>query len=110
MGTKFTIITDNAALQYLEGHCNGSHQVARWSMLLSNYDYKVKYRPGVTNTNADGLSHVNHGTAGEDTTLSVFVTCATPASPDLPVCLDCESPPPLVYTAETAHVPALGPR
>ena len=79
-------------------------------MLLSNYDYKVKYRPGVTNTNADGLSRVNHGTAGEDTTLSVFVTCATPAFPDLPVCLDCESPPLRVYTAETAHVPALGPR
>ena len=67
-------------------------------MLLSNYDYKVKYRPGVTNTNADGLSRVNHGTA------------ATPAFPDLPVCLDRESPPPRVYTAETAHVPALGPR
>ena len=78
-------------------------------MLLSNYDYKVKYRPGITNANADGLSCVNHAVSKDDSTLSVFVVCTTPAFPDLPVCLDalaCSAH--SVASAETAHVEALG--
>ena len=79
-------------------------------MLLSNYDYKVEFRLGVTNANADGLSCVNHVASEEDSTLSVFVVCATPAFPDLPVCLDvlaCFAH--FVASAESAHVKALGP-
>ena len=58
-GAKFTIVTDHAALQYLTGTRHGSHQVARWAMLLSDYDYHVVYRPGKSNANADGLSRAN---------------------------------------------------
>ena len=78
-------------------------------MLLSNYDYKVKFRPGVTNANADGLSCVNHAASEEDTILSVFVVCDTPAFPDLMACLDvlaCSAH--FVASAESAHMEALG--
>ena len=80
-------------------------------MLLSNYDYKVKFHPGVTNANADGLSRANHVASEEDSTLSVFVVCAIPAFPNLPVCLDvlaCSAH--FVASAESAHVEALGSR
>ena len=80
-------------------------------MLLSNYDYKVKFHPGVTNANADGLSHVNHGPA-DDSTLSILVVCETPAFPDLPVCLDtmASSVPAVETAADAAASPVLGPR
>ena len=80
-------------------------------MLLSNYDYKVKFCRGITNANADGLSRVNHAVSEDDSAWSVFMVCTTPAFPDLPVCLDvlaCSAH--SVASAETAHVEALGPR
>ena len=31
-------------------------RLTRWSLFLQSYDYKVCYRPGVSNGNADALS------------------------------------------------------
>ena len=55
-GSRFTIVTDNAALCYLEGHRQGSPKVSRWAMMLANYNCIIHYRPGHNNANADGLS------------------------------------------------------
>ena len=56
-------------------------------MLLANYDFKVRYRPGKSNGNADDLSCANQ-LPTEDTTPSSFSCITTPACPDLPLMLD----------------------
>ena len=83
----FTIVTDNGALQFLEGHHSGSPNLTRWAMSLANYDFKVRYCPGKSNGNADGLSRANQ-LPTEDTTPSSFSCITTPACPDLPLKVD----------------------
>ena len=55
-GAVFKIVIDNGTLQYHETHRQGSPKLTRWAMLLASYDFKVRYRPGRSNSNADGLS------------------------------------------------------
>ena len=56
-------------------------------MLLANYDFKVWYHPGKSNSNADGLSRANQ-LPTEDTKPSSFSCITTPARPDPPSTLD----------------------
>src|SRR6185436_14811233 len=55
-GQKFTVITDHAALEYINTQPNLSKRQARWLDVLQSSTYKVKYRPGKTNVVADALS------------------------------------------------------
>ena len=55
-GRPFTVMTDHQALQYLQSsrHLNG--RLTRWALQLQHYDFVIKYRPGKSHQNADGLS------------------------------------------------------
>ena len=55
-GTSFTVVVDNAALQYLQLAKSTNNKLARWAICLSSYDFRVKYRPGAMHGNVDGLS------------------------------------------------------
>lgn len=55
-GQPFVLVTDNAALQYLETTKSTNSKLARYSMLLASYDFKIRHRAGKLHTNADGLS------------------------------------------------------
>jgi hypothetical protein len=33
-------------------------RIQRWALMLSSYEYKLVYRPGIANSNADGLSRL----------------------------------------------------
>lgn len=54
-GVKFTAFTDNNPLVHLKTATLGAVE-QRWAAQLANFDFDVKYRPGVTNKNADVLS------------------------------------------------------
>ena len=56
-GTPFTVVVDNAALQYLQSAKSTNNKLARWAICLSSYNFRVKYRPGATHGNVGGLSH-----------------------------------------------------
>lgn len=56
LGRKFTLITDHAALKWMLHLKDPSARLARWSLRLMEYNYKVVHRPGVRHQNADGLS------------------------------------------------------
>ena len=58
-GHKFIIWSDHNPLQYMDNMKNKTSKVNRWRLELSEYNYVIKYKPGVLNTNADALSRVN---------------------------------------------------
>ena len=53
---KFIIYTDNIALKWLLTLENPSGRLTRWSIMLSQFDFEIRYRPGKANGNADMLS------------------------------------------------------
>ena len=56
LGNKFTIETDHAALKYLTSMRNGGPRLTRWALSLQQFNFEIKYRKGIDNGNADGLS------------------------------------------------------
>lgn len=56
--TKFSVVTDHAALQYILKKTNPSPRICRWGLALQEYDFDVKHRPGVKNSNVDALSRL----------------------------------------------------
>ena len=62
-GQKFTIYTDHKPLLGLFGENKAipersAARIARWALMLSAYDYKLLYRQGCLNGNADALSRL----------------------------------------------------
>lgn len=56
-------MTDHAALVHLEHAKTRNPKLARWALLLSNYDYQIQYRAGRVHNNADGLSRCRQADA-----------------------------------------------
>jgi hypothetical protein len=52
----FTLVTDHAALQYIESTKMTSGRLSRWALFLQQYRMKVQYKKGKLHTNADSLS------------------------------------------------------
>lgn len=55
-GSKFTIDTDHAALQWLKNVKHLTGRLFRWSLKLSQYEYSIVYIKGKCNVEADMLS------------------------------------------------------
>ena len=63
LGRPFTILSDHKSLQHLFSEKKAipvlaSVRIKRWALILSAYDYRVQYKPGVQHGNADGLSRL----------------------------------------------------
>jgi len=77
---KLLVITDCQAIVHLNTQKTMNPQIARWATLLSEYDFDIKYRPGVKMGHIDALSQsptsVPRDTEVEllDERLKVFVT------------------------------------
>ena len=61
IGNKFTIVTDNRAVQFIFGVnksiCNASSSmIQRWAVFLSGFDYSIVHRPGKEIPQSDFLS------------------------------------------------------
>jgi hypothetical protein len=52
----FVIVSDHRRLQWLKTFKDG--RLGRWSIMLANTNYTVKYRPGRIHENADFLSRI----------------------------------------------------
>lgn len=53
---QFDVITDSSALLTLHSNQNLSSKLTRWSVLLSEFNFKLIHKPGASHRNADGLS------------------------------------------------------
>lgn len=56
LGTKFKILTDCSAFQRTMDKKDLTTRVARWALLLEDYDYTIEHRPGVRMKHVDALS------------------------------------------------------
>lgn len=56
LGIRFTVITDCQALVYLNIHKTTKPQIARWYEVLQEFDFEIKYRPGIRMPHVDALS------------------------------------------------------
>lgn len=57
-GHPFTIITDHASLKWLMGCTDLSGRLARWSLKLQGFDFKIEHRKGSQNIVPDTLSRM----------------------------------------------------
>ncbi|KAJ8018701.1 hypothetical protein HOLleu_43163 [Holothuria leucospilota] len=65
-GKKFTLFTDHKPLKYLLGPNKGipvlaASRLQRWAILLSGYEFDIKYRTSKQNANVDCLSRLPIG-------------------------------------------------
>ena len=57
-GRKFILHTDHRSLKWLMSISDSTGRLARWSLLLQQYDFEIKHCPGTANANADALSRL----------------------------------------------------
>ena len=65
-GTPFTLVTDHEPLKWLMQTNKTTGKLARWSLLLQEYDIQVIHKRGVLNTNADCLSRFPQSTTKDE--------------------------------------------
>ena len=56
----FIVRTDHEALKWIKTMQEPRGMIARWLDTLSNFEFKVEYRPGEKHGNADALSRIEH--------------------------------------------------
>lgn len=73
-GVKFVLFTDHKPLLYLQNMRNESSKFMRTITELSEYDFLIRYRPGMENGAADAMSRIVTITeaAGEDHETDLF--------------------------------------
>jgi len=55
-GRDFTVWTDHKGLQWAQRLAYDNSRIGRWTRRLSEYTFEIKFRSGIQNTLADGLS------------------------------------------------------
>ena len=63
---KVIFFVDHMALRYLVNKPDLSGRLARWILLLTEFDYTVQYKPGKMNLQADHLSRLSTETGTEE--------------------------------------------
>ena len=58
LGRHFTIQTDHRCLEWLDLLKENNARLTWWTLALQPYDFRVVYRGGKSNENADGLSRI----------------------------------------------------
>jgi len=66
-----TIFHPNKGIPEMASSC-----LQRWAIILSAYDYKVKYQPSAQHGNADGLSRLSLQEKPQDQDDSSEIVCA----------------------------------
>ena len=58
--SKFVIVSDHFSLQKLLNDRN-DHQLIRWGMEISHFDFPVVHKPGVKHKDVDGINRAYDG-------------------------------------------------
>jgi hypothetical protein len=57
-GHRVLVRTDHRALEFLDSVATHNSRIARWKVILANYDIKTEYRRAKDHGNCDGLSRI----------------------------------------------------
>ena len=81
LGRKFQLITDHKPLVTIFHSNKGIPEMAasclqHYAIILSSYDYEVKYQPSASHDNADGLSHLPLQDEPSEQDESAEIVCA----------------------------------
>ena len=57
-GAKFIVRTDNQPLSWLRSLTKPTPRIARWILILQEYEFEIVHKPGTSNLNADALSRL----------------------------------------------------
>ena len=66
LGRKFSFHVDHSALLYLVSKASLTGKIARWTLLLQEFEFDIFHRPGVQHAVADYLSRLEFGEASND--------------------------------------------
>jgi len=58
-GLRFTVVTDCHALVYAIDKANLNPRIARWTLRLQNYNFKIQHRAGTKMSHVDALSRIS---------------------------------------------------
>ena len=61
-GQKFFVHTDHSALKWLMSVQDPTGRLARWSLLIQQFDFEIIHTAGISNGNAEALSRRPYGT------------------------------------------------
>lgn len=61
-GRRFQLLTDHKPLVWMFSIKDPGSRLARWRLQLEEYDYRIVYKPGKANANADALSRITINT------------------------------------------------
>ncbi|GBM92534.1 Retrovirus-related Pol polyprotein from transposon 17.6 [Araneus ventricosus] len=56
LGISFTVVTDCQALIYMNAKKSSNPQIARWSLLIQEFDFEIRHRPGVRMSHIDTIN------------------------------------------------------
>lgn len=56
LGNEFKLVTDCAALKMTLAKADITNRIARWALIIEEYDYTVEHRPGERLKHDDALS------------------------------------------------------
>ena len=57
-GVTFRLVTDHSALRWLLDQKHAEGRIARWQLLLRDYDFTIEHRRGTQHGNADAMSRL----------------------------------------------------
>ena len=65
LGRKFSFHVDHSALLYLISKASLTGKIARWTLLLQEFEFNIFHQPGVQHAVADYLSRLESGKVGD---------------------------------------------
>ena len=89
-GHPFTIYTDNLPIKSLFSEkqavpLHASGRILRWALTLSNYEYKIEFRPTHKHSNADALSRLPISITDVEETVPTELVLLVEAMEQLPI-------------------------
>ena len=89
-GHPFTIYTDNLPIKSLFSEkqavpLHASGRILRWALTLSNYEYKIEFRPTHKHSNADALSRLPISSTDVEETVPTELVLLVEAMEQLPI-------------------------
>jgi len=92
-GANCTVYTDNNPLTYVLSTAQLDATGHRWLANLAAYQFDIKYKPGKSNKDADGMSRIPHGSTECLSSNVVSAICSmihTPYVESLAISTDCD--------------------